>query len=147
RPPSALGCPCGASRPIGPGWLRSWAFRVVWISSATPSRPASSSRASRSSVAEPSSGTPPSAPDPERAAILDALRQVHDPDLHGDVVSLGFIRDLTIEGGAVAFELRLTTPACPAKEALEAACVDVVQAVEGVQTVSVRVTARTRGSL
>ena len=50
--------------------------------------------------------------------VLDALRSVMDPDLHRDIVSLNFIRNLKIEGGAVSFDVNLTTPACPVKERL-----------------------------
>ncbi len=45
--------------------------------------------------------------------ILDALRQIQDPDLHKDIVSLGFIKNLRIDGGRVSFSIELTTPACP----------------------------------
>jgi ATP-binding protein involved in chromosome partitioning len=45
--------------------------------------------------------------------ILDSLRQIKDPDLHKDIVTLGFIRDLKIDGGNVSFRIVLTTPACP----------------------------------
>ena len=31
--------------------------------------------------------------------ILDALKQIIDPDLRKDIVTLGFIRDLAIDGG------------------------------------------------
>ena len=48
--------------------------------------------------------------------MLDALKVVRDPDLHRDIVSLGFIKDLTIDGGRVAFTIELTTPACPVKD-------------------------------
>jgi ATP-binding protein involved in chromosome partitioning len=47
--------------------------------------------------------------------ILDSLRQIKDPDLHKDIVTLGFIRDLKIDGGHVSFRIVLTTPACPSK--------------------------------
>lgn len=79
--------------------------------------------------------------------MLEALRVVHDPDLHGDVVSLGFIRDVRVDGPAVSFELRLTTPACPARESLTEACRVAVAALPGVGSVDVRVTARTVGGL
>jgi ATP-binding protein involved in chromosome partitioning len=52
------------------------------------------------------------------AQVLDALRTVQDPDLHRDIVSLGFVRNLVIEGGVVAFDVNLTTPACPVKDRL-----------------------------
>ena len=36
------------------------------------------------------------------SAVLDALKVVRDPDLHRDIVSLGFIKDLKVDGGRVA---------------------------------------------
>ena len=51
--------------------------------------------------------------------ILDALRGVRDPDLHRDIVDLGFVKDLRIDGGRVAFTIELTTPACPVREQME----------------------------
>ena len=35
----------------------------------------------------------------EQSAVLEALKVVQDPDLHRDIVSLGFIKDLKIDGG------------------------------------------------
>lgn len=48
--------------------------------------------------------------------ILDALRAVIDPDFNRDIVSLGFLHDLEIEGKDVSFRIVLTTPACPVKD-------------------------------
>jgi ATP-binding protein involved in chromosome partitioning len=49
-------------------------------------------------------------------ALLDALRVVEDPDFHKDIVSLGFVKDVKIEGDDVSLRIVLTTPACPVKE-------------------------------
>jgi ATP-binding protein involved in chromosome partitioning len=49
----------------------------------------------------------------QQSTVLEALKVVQDPDLHRDIVSLGFIKELTIDGGRVAFTIELTTPACP----------------------------------
>jgi ATP-binding protein involved in chromosome partitioning len=76
--------------------------------------------------------------------VLDALRQVVDPDLHRDIVSLNFIKELTIDGGAVRFKVQLTTPACPVKEQLQEQCIEVVSALEGVDDVDVEMTAQVR---
>jgi ATP-binding protein involved in chromosome partitioning len=70
-------------------------------------------------------------------AVLDALRQIIDPDLRKDIVTLGFIKDLAIDGGNVSFRIVLTTPACPVKEQMEADGISVVEALEGVETVKV----------
>ena len=51
--------------------------------------------------------------------VLDSLRTIIDPDLRKDIVSLGFIRDLAVDGGNVSFRIVLTTPACPVKEEME----------------------------
>jgi len=70
-------------------------------------------------------------------AILDALRQIIDPDLHKDIVTLGFIQDLKINGGDVSFRIVLTTPACPVKEQMETQANELVGALEGVANVKV----------
>jgi ATP-binding protein involved in chromosome partitioning len=70
-------------------------------------------------------------------AVLDALRQIQDPDLHKDIVTLGFIRDLKIVGGDVSFRIVLTTPACPVKEQMEDAAKELVGALHGVASVRV----------
>jgi ATP-binding protein involved in chromosome partitioning len=69
--------------------------------------------------------------------ILDGLRQIQDPDLHKDIVTLGFIKDLKIDGGQVSFRIVLTTPACPVKAEMESAAREIVGALPGVLSVSV----------
>src|SRR5215210_2970921 len=69
--------------------------------------------------------------------VYGALAQVKDPDLHKDIVRLGFIRDLKIEGGAVSFRVVLTTPACPVREQLQEEARQVVAALPGVTDVRV----------
>ena len=51
--------------------------------------------------------------------VLNALREVRDPELGKDVVSLGMIKDLKVQGDDVAFTLELTTPACPLRETID----------------------------
>lgn len=48
--------------------------------------------------------------------ILESLKQVKDPDLHRDIVTLGFIKNMTITGNDIQFDLQLTTPACPVRD-------------------------------
>src|SRR6476660_1617317 len=69
--------------------------------------------------------------------ILDGLRQIQDPDLHKDIVTLGFIKDLQIQGGNVSFRIVLTTPACPVKAEMESAARDLVGSLAGVSAVNV----------
>src|SRR6185436_3293987 len=77
--------------------------------------------------------------------VLDALRSVMDPDLHRDIVSLNFIRNMKIQGDTVSFDVNLTTPACPVKERLrEQSRQAVLSGVPGVRDVSVNMTAEVR---
>jgi len=83
-------------------------------------------------------------PAPEHQAVLTALRSVVDPDLHKDVVTLGFVKDLAIDDGRVTFTLELTTPACPARDQLREQAEAAVRTLTGVTEVQVRMTARVR---
>ncbi len=76
--------------------------------------------------------------------VLNALRSVEDPDLHRDIVTLGFVQDVTIEDGRVSFKVELTTPACPVKDLLRDQCHEVVAALPGVKEVEVSMTAMVR---
>ncbi len=78
------------------------------------------------------------------SVVLDALRVVQDPDLHRDIVSLGFVKHVNITGGHVAFTVELTTPACPVKDLLRDQAKSVVSALPGVTSVAVEMTAQVR---
>jgi ATP-binding protein involved in chromosome partitioning len=80
----------------------------------------------------------------EQSAVLAALKVVQDPDLHRDIVSLGFVKDLKIDGGRVAFTIELTTPACPVKDQMRDQARAAVQQLPGVSSVEVKMSARVR---
>jgi FeS assembly SUF system protein len=53
-------------------------------------------------------------PAPDREAIVEALRTVHDPEIPVNIYDLGLIYELAIgDDGSVKLEMTLTTPACP----------------------------------
>ena len=74
--------------------------------------------------------------------ILDALRNIIDPDFQRDIVSLGFVQKLKIDGATVSFEIELTTPACPLSPAFKKQAEDMVGALPEVGKVNVTMTAR-----
>src|SRR5690242_9950102 len=80
----------------------------------------------------------------EQAAVLGALSLVRDPDLHKDIVSLGFVKGLTIDGGRVAFTIELTTPACPVKDQMRDQARAAVMQVPGVSSVDITMSAQVR---
>ncbi|MGE0001725.1 MAG: Mrp/NBP35 family ATP-binding protein [Fimbriimonadaceae bacterium] len=78
------------------------------------------------------------------SAVREALQVVQDPDLHRDIVKLGFVQDVEINGPEVSFRLVLTTPACPAREDLERQCREALLALPGIDSVHIEVTAQVR---
>src|SRR3954468_16160499 len=80
----------------------------------------------------------------EQGAVLDALKVVRDPDLNRDNVSLGFIKELVIRDGDVAFTIELTTPACPVKDQMRDQARAAVLQLAGVSRVDVKLSARVR---
>jgi len=73
--------------------------------------------------------------------VLAALRAVQDPDLHKDIVTLGFVKDVKVAGGEVDFTIELTTPACPVKDEMKAEAEGIVRRLPGVTAARATMTA------
>ena len=73
--------------------------------------------------------------------VLSSLKQVVDPELHKDIVSMGMIKDLTISNGKVGFTLELTTPACPFNSDIEQEVRNTIAGL-GVTDLDLKITAR-----
>lgn len=78
-------------------------------------------------------------------AVREALRAVHDPDFHKDLITLNMVRDIKVCDGNVAFTVVLTTPACPLKEQIEADCRAAVGRIPGVTNIKIEMTASVSG--
>lgn len=73
--------------------------------------------------------------------ILKSLTEVIDPDLNRDIVTLGFIKNLKIEGKDVSFDLQLTTPACPVRDKFKSDCEKTIRSnIENVGKVNIKMT-------
>jgi ATP-binding protein involved in chromosome partitioning len=70
--------------------------------------------------------------------VLGALSKVQEPELHRDLVSLGMIKDVAIDGGKVTFTIVLTTPACPLTNVIEQQAKAAVSQLRGVSEVDVK---------
>ena len=79
--------------------------------------------------------------------ILTALRVVQDPDLKRDIVSLGFVKDVRVDSGRVAFTIELTTPACPVRDLMKEQAREAVQVLPGVSQVDITMTSQVRTSI
>jgi len=78
--------------------------------------------------------------------VFEALRQVEDPELHRDIVSLGMVKNLAVNDGQVSFTVELTTPACPLRETIDADCKKALSQIAGINAVQINFGAQVRGS-
>ena len=77
--------------------------------------------------------------------ILESLKKVKDPDLHRNIVELGFVKNLTISGNTVKFDLQLTTPACPVRDQFSSDCEKAIRDdIEGVGKINITMTSDVR---
>jgi ATP-binding protein involved in chromosome partitioning len=74
---------------------------------------------------------------PTNEQVLQALSTVNDPEIRRDLVTLGMIQDVSVEGGRVSFKVVLTTPACPLKDQIRREAEAAVRQVPGVTDVSI----------
>jgi len=72
---------------------------------------------------------------PTKEEVVDALRQVEDPELGMDIVELGLLYDVAVEGPKVKVSYSLTSMGCPAGPMIEEDIQNVASGVEGVQEV------------
>jgi ATP-binding protein involved in chromosome partitioning len=71
------------------------------------------------------------------AGIREALRDVRDPEIGRDLISLNMIRNIVIEGGKVTVGVALTTAGCPLKHRIMTDIRDRLVMIEGVKDVEV----------
>jgi ATP-binding protein involved in chromosome partitioning len=69
-------------------------------------------------------------------AVRSALTKVMDPELGRDLVSLGMVKEITVQGDQVTVKVELTTPACPLRHQIGR---DVEAAVRGAGAREVKV--------
>lgn len=70
--------------------------------------------------------------------VLDALKNVIEPELHRDIISLNMVRDLDVRDQIAHFTIVLTTPACPLKNVFVERCdAAVIGKVPGIESLSI----------
>lgn len=77
----------------------------------------------------------------EKPEVIEVLKKIHEPKLKKDLVELGMIRNLMIDGENVKLTLALTTLRCPLKSQMVDEIKQVVGALAGVSSVDVQLVA------
>ena len=77
---------------------------------------------------------------PSREEVVEALRQVEDPELGMDIVELGLFYDVEIDGPKVKVIHTLTSMGCPAGPMIQEDIHNATAGVEGVEEVEVELT-------
>jgi len=73
---------------------------------------------------------------PSSGAVRDALRQVIDPEVGVDIVSLGLVYAVEVDGASVTVTFTLTTPGCPLRTIMTQSVSATVYALPGVEHVN-----------
>ena len=77
---------------------------------------------------------------PNREEVIEAMRQVEDPELGMDIVDLGLLYDVDVRGPRVKVTYSLTSMGCPAGPLIEQDIVAVARSLEGVEDVETELT-------
>ena len=72
--------------------------------------------------------------------VRDALKGVKDPELGLDLVVLGLIYDIEVEGDHVDAVMSLTSPMCPVAGEIVNNVKEAIEAVEGISSADVELT-------
>jgi metal-sulfur cluster biosynthetic enzyme len=67
--------------------------------------------------------------------VIEALKQVDDPELGINIVDLGLVYDVVIEGDAVHITYTLTTMGCPIGPLIETQIKQMIEPIEGIDRV------------
>jgi len=74
-----------------------------------------------------------------KSDVMDALREVYDPEIPINVVDLGLIYDVRAEGDKVHIKMTMTAPGCPLHSLIARRVKQRVEALEGVTGAEVEV--------
>ena len=74
--------------------------------------------------------------------VLEALKEVHDPELGINIVDLGLVYDVSIDGGTVHITYTLTTMGCPIGPMIESQMQQLLEGFPGVGNVEAEMVLR-----
>src|SRR5688572_375298 len=93
---------------------------------------------SQDAIEESAPAAPDDAPGDLEKQVIEALKQVDDPELGINIVDLGLVYDVSIEGDAVHVTYTLTTMGCPIGPLIEQQIKQMIDPIEGIDRVEAR---------
>ena len=102
-----------------------------------PDAATSSSATSPSMPNAPADAAPPSADVVSVDQVKAVLRRVKDPELNLNIVDLGLVYDIAVDGGIVTVDMSLTSPGCPSGPEIMGDAERILKALPGVGTVTI----------
>jgi metal-sulfur cluster biosynthetic enzyme len=90
-------------------------------------------------VSDATADTAGAAPAASEDQVKLALRRVKDPELNLNIVDLGLIYGIRVNGSEVAVDMTLTSPACPSGTEIVQGVEREVSAIEGVESVQANI--------
>ena len=70
-------------------------------------------------------------------SVRQALRSVKDPELNLNIIDIGLVYDIQVEGGSVLVQMTLTSPGCPAGPEILGDAEQTIKAMTGVEDVKI----------
>jgi metal-sulfur cluster biosynthetic enzyme len=108
---------------------------------APPSPAPAGAQPAAGAAPEQAAGRPATPPAAEPALSEDlvklALRRVKDPELNLNIIDLGLIYGITVDGATVVVDMSLTSPGCPSGPEIMRDVEDQLRAMPGVEDVVV----------
>jgi metal-sulfur cluster biosynthetic enzyme len=102
---------------------------------ADPTRPDPTSNVTPASDASASASSADATP-PTADQVKMALRKVKDPELNLNIIDLGLVYDISVDGSEVDIDMTLTSPGCPAGPQIMGDIDRVIKAMSGVTAVN-----------
>ena len=71
--------------------------------------------------------------------VMEVLGEIYDPEIPIDIVNLGLVYGVRIEGSTVNVDMTMTSPGCPAATQIVAEAKYLLEEVDGVSDVNVEI--------
>ncbi len=71
--------------------------------------------------------------------VMDALKEVHDPEIGIDIVNLGLVYDVDVTGAEIKVRMTLTAPGCPLSQSISTYVTNVLSVLDITRRVNLEI--------